>query len=93
MYIKQNIKKSLPSMLLIALVFVLSTIASLVIGIPISEITGKFNYSVIVILIVMELFTNWIVETGIMQFLATKLALFSKGGKKLCLYSKIKPYL
>ncbi|MBQ6686894.1 MAG: citrate transporter [Bacilli bacterium] len=86
MYIKQNIKNSVPSMLLIAIVFVLSTIASLVMGIPVSEITQKFNYSVIVILIIMELFTNLIVETGIMQFLATKLALVSKGGKKLCIF-------
>ncbi len=86
MNLKYNIKKSLPSMLLIAAVFVISTIASLVMKIPVSEITGNFNYSVIVILIVMELFTNLIVETGIMQSLATKLALFSKGNKKACMF-------
>ena len=86
MNLKHNIKKSLPSMLLIAAVFVVSTIASLVMKIPVSEITGNFNYSVIVILIVMELFTNLIVETGIMQFLATRLALLSKGNKKACMF-------
>lgn len=86
MDLKYNIKKSLPSMLLIAAVFVISTIASLVMKIPVSEITGNFNYSVIVILIVMELFTCLIVETGIMQFLATKLALLSKGNKKACMF-------
>lgn len=86
MNLKHNIKKSLPSMLLIAAVFVISTFASLIMGIPVSEITGNFNYSVIVILIVMELFTNLIVETGIMQFLATKLALLSKGDKKSCMF-------
>lgn len=86
MNLKHNIKKSLPSMLLIAAVFAISTIASLVMKIPVSEITGNFNYSVIVILIVMELFTNLIVETGIMQFLATKLALLSKGNKRACMF-------
>ncbi len=86
MNLKHNIKKSLPSMLLIAAVFVISTIASLVMKIPVSEITGNFNYSVIVILIIMELFTNLIVETGIMQFLATRLALLSRGNKKACMF-------
>lgn len=86
MNFKHNIKKTLPSMLLIAAVFVISTVASLLLKIPVSEITKNFNYSVIVILIVMELFTNLIVETGIMQFLATKLALFSKGNKKACMF-------
>ena len=86
MNLKYNIKKSLPSMLLIAAVFVISTLTSLIMGIPVSKITGNFNYSVIVILIVMELFTNLIVETGIMQFLATKLALLSKGNKKACMF-------
>lgn len=86
MNFKHNIKNSLPSMLLIAAVFVISTFASLIMRIPVSEITSNFNYSVIVILIVMELFTNLIVETGIMQFLATKLALLSKGNKKACMF-------
>ena len=85
MFIKENIKKSLPGVLLIAIVFFASAIISLCLGIPISTITGNFNYSVIVILITMELFTNLVVETGIMQFLATKLAVLSKGNKKICL--------
>lgn len=86
MNFKHNIKKSLPSMLLIAAMFVISTFASLIMGIPVSEITSNFNYSVIVILIIMELFTNLIVETGIMQFLATRLALLSRGNKKACMF-------
>lgn len=86
MNLKYNVKKTLPSMLLIAVVFVISTAASLFMKVRVSEITKNFNYSVIVILIVMELFTNLIVETGIMQFLATKLALISKGGKKACVF-------
>ena len=85
MFIKENIKKSLPGVLLIAIVFFASAIISLCLGIPVSTITGNFNYSVIMILITMELFTNLVVETGIMQFLATKLAVLSKGNKKICL--------
>lgn len=80
-----NVKSNLPSLLLIAIVFVVSSIFSLAIKVPISTITKDFNYSVIIILIVMELFTNLIVETGIMQFLATRLAVLSKGNKRLCM--------
>lgn len=83
---KANFVKELPSMLLIGLVFVISSIVSLVGGIPLSSITSNFNYSVIVILITMELFTNLVVETGIMQFVATKLAVTSRGNLKACLF-------
>lgn len=55
---KANFVKELPSMLLIGLVFVISSIVSLMGGIPLGRITSNFNYSVIVILITMELFTN-----------------------------------
>ena len=72
-------------MLLIAVAFFASAIMSLICGIPISRITGNFNYSVVVILITMELFTNLVVETGVMQRLATKMALLSKGRKKTCM--------
>lgn len=85
MFIKENIKKSLSGVLLISIVFFASAIISLFLDIPISNITGNFNYSVLVILITMELFTNLVVETGVMQFLATKLAILSKGNKKTCL--------
>jgi len=85
MTMKNNIMKTLPSMLLIAVIFTLSTAASLAMGIPVSRIMGSFNYSVLIILIVMELFTGIVVETGIMQYLATKLAVVSKGDKRLCM--------
>jgi len=83
---KANVMKNLPSMLLIAVVFALSAAVSLALGIPVSQIMAQFNYSVIIILIVMELFTNLVVETGIMQYLATRLAVISKGDKKLCMF-------
>lgn len=82
---QSNIKSNLPSILLIAIVFIASTVMSLLLKIPVTQIMRDFNFSVIVILIVMEMFTNLIVETGIMQFLATKLAVLSKGNKRLCM--------
>lgn len=75
----------LPSMLLIAGIFLLAAVISLSIGIPVAQVMKDYNYSVIVILIVMELFTNLVVETGIMQFLAKNLAVWSKGRKKRCI--------
>ena len=41
----------------------------------------NYSFNVLVILISMELFTNLIAETGIMQLLSVRLAAFS-GGKK-----------
>lgn len=82
---KANFSKAFPSMLLIGVIFLIASIASLVGGIPLSDITSNFNYSVIVILITMELFTNLVVETGVMQYIATKLAVSSKGNLKSCL--------
>lgn len=82
---KCNSKSNLPSMLLIAIVFIASAALSLILKIPITKVMQDFNFSVIVIVIVMEMFTNLIVETGIMQFLATKLAILSKGNKRRCI--------
>lgn len=82
-----NIRKSLPGMLLIFIIFFASTGISLALGIPLSSITREFNYSVLVIMIVMEMYTNLVAETGIMQLLATKIAVATKGNKKACLLS------
>jgi Na+/H+ antiporter NhaD/arsenite permease-like protein len=73
------------SFILIACIFVTAAILALVINIPIMEIMRRYQYNVLVILIVMELFTNLVVDTGVMQFLATKLALSSRGDKRLIL--------
>jgi Na+/H+ antiporter NhaD/arsenite permease-like protein len=54
-------------------------------NLPIADIMKNFQYNVLVILISMELFTNLIVETGIMQVIAVKLALRSNGNKKAVL--------
>lgn len=72
-------------LLLIAAMFILGSCIAVFAGIPIRNVMENYSYDVLVILIVMELFTNCIAETGIMQFLAIKIADFSQGRKRLCL--------
>jgi len=73
------------SLLLIAMMFIVGTILAVSSGIPIKGVMSNYSYDVLVILIVMELFTNLIAETGIMQLLAIKIAEMSKGRKRACL--------
>lgn len=73
------------SLLLISLMFVAGTLISLLCNIKVFDIMKNYSYNVLVILIVMELFTNLIAETGIMQLLAIKIAKLSQGKKKSCL--------
>lgn len=73
------------SLVLIATMFIIGCIVALSFGVPIKSVMGSYSYDVIVILVVMELFTNLIAETGIMQLLAIKIAELSKGKKRLCL--------
>lgn len=73
------------SLILIAIMFIAGSVLSLCFDIPIKNIMENYSYDVLVILIVMELFTNLIAETGIMQLLAIKIAELSKGQKRLCL--------
>ena len=67
-------KKILPagsiSTLVIALIFVIATAIALGSSIPVKQVMANYNYDVLVLLIIMELFTNLIVETGIMSSLA-----------------------
>ena len=73
------------SLLLIAIMFGIGSLLSISCGIPVKKVMGSYSYDVLVILIVMELFTNLIAETGIMQLLAIKMAGISKGRKRWCL--------
>lgn len=82
--ILNKIGKSAP-LILIAIMFVAGSVVALLFDIPIKNVTNNYSYDVLVILIVMELFTNLIAETGIMQLLAIKIAELSKGQKRLCL--------
>lgn len=72
-------------LLLIATMFIFGACIAMFVGIPIRNVMDSYSYDVLVILLVMELFTNCIAETGIMQFLAIKMADFSQGRKRLCL--------
>lgn len=82
--IKDKLKKS-ASLILIALMFIIGSGIALFFDIPIKSVMSNYSYDVLVILIIMELFTNLIAETGIMQLLAIKIAELSKGQKRLCL--------
>lgn len=77
--------KSNSSLLLITIMFVLGVGISLFFDVPVKKVMGNYSYDVLVILVVMELFTNLIAETGIMQLIAIKIAELSKGRKRLCL--------
>lgn len=73
------------SLILIAVMFIAGSVLSLCFDISVKNVMGSYSYDVLVILIVMELFTNLIAETGIMQLLAIKIAELAKGQKRLCL--------
>lgn len=79
-----SFKKS-ASLLLIAAMFVLGSIVALLFNVPVKSVMSNYSYDVLVILIIMELFTNLVSETGIIQLLSVKIADLSKGGKRLCL--------
>ena len=70
---------------LMAFMFIFGTVISLVAGIPIEQIKSNYSYDVLAILVFMELFTNLVAKTGIMQKAAVLLAGLSKGRKKLLL--------
>lgn len=73
------------SLILIAAMFAIGSLTALLFDIPVKSVMSNYSYDVLVILIIMELFTNLIAETGIMQLLAIKIAELSKGQKRFCL--------
>ena len=73
------------SLLLIAIMFMVGSVIAISAKVPIKQVMSSYSYDVLVILVIMELFTNLIAETGIMQLLAIKIADISKGKKRLCL--------
>ena len=73
------------SLLLVAALFGAGAAVALVGQIPVARIMDGFSYDVLVILICMELFTNLVAETGVMQLLALRIARISGGRKRACL--------
>lgn len=85
---KRNILNKLgksASLILIAAMFVFGSIVALLFHIPVKSVMSNYSYNVLVMLAVMQLFTNLIAQTGIMQHLAIKIAELSRGQKRMCL--------
>ena len=76
------------SLFLIAIMFVVGSVIAITAKVPIKLVMSGYSYDVLVIMVIMELFTNLTAETGIMQLLAIKIADISKGKKRL-LWSSI----
>lgn len=81
----RSVLKNNASFLLIAMMFIAGSVLAMSFNIPVKSVMSNYSYDVLVILVVMELFTNLWAETGIMQLLAIKIAEMSKGKKRLCL--------
>ncbi|MCL2082855.1 MAG: SLC13 family permease [Oscillospiraceae bacterium] len=81
---KQGHKKAkdAASFLLIAGVLGISVLGALAVKIPIKNVMEIFQYDVLIILITMELFTNLISGTNIMQYIAVRLAIKSNGSRR-----------
>lgn len=78
-------ENNIGSFLFITLIYVCSALIALFTNVSIKDVMNNYQYNVLIILIVMELFTNLISSTGIMEMLSIKLAILSKGNKKLIL--------
>lgn len=80
-----SVIKETGALALITLMFITGSAICFRFDIPIKIVMDNYSYDVLVILIVMELFTNLIAETGIMQLMAVRIAELSKGQKRNCL--------
>ena len=72
-------------MIIISLMFFAGAFIAYCAQIPVKQIMNHYSYDVLVILIIMELFTGLIAQTGIMQKAAVKIVALSKGKRKPCL--------
>lgn len=70
---------------LIAFIFVISICIALIYNISLDKVIKSYQFNVLIIMIVMELFTNLISCTGIMEKISLKLSYLSKGNRKRCL--------
>lgn len=82
---KEKLKENISGYVLLASIFIVSTIIALIKNISITTIMKDYQFSVLIILIVMELFTNLISSTGIIEKISLKISVLSKGNKKKCL--------
>jgi len=73
-----SVKKD-SALLLVAGIFILAIIIAIVQDVSIADVMRNYQYNILVIVIMMEFYSNLIVETGIMDSLAAKLAIKSRG--------------
>lgn len=83
--LRKKFKGDVPGYLLMASIFIISTIIALLSKISITTIMKDYQFSVLIILIVMDLFTNLISSTGVIEKISLKIAVISKGQQKKCL--------
>ncbi len=81
---KNRINK-IGGLLLITLIYVFSVSIAIIFNVSIEEVVTNYQFDVLIILITMELFTNLVSSTGIMEFLSIKISQKSKGNKKTIL--------
>lgn len=81
----KNRINNLGGLLLITLIYVLSVSIAIIFNVSIEEVLTNYQFDVLIILITMELFTNLVSSTGIMEFLSIKISKKSKGNKKTIL--------
>lgn len=82
---KLSFPAGLGAVLAMLLIFGGTTAMNVALGISVKAVLAGYSYDVLIILIVMELFTKLIAQTGIMELLATKMAALSDGRKSLCI--------
>ena len=84
----KNKFNNMKSFLLIAIIYFLSILISFLTKTSIKEVINNYQFDVIIILIMMELFTNLIASLGIMEIISIKISKISKGNKRiiLCLF-------
>lgn len=78
-------KNNIGSYLLITLIYIISIIIAFLTKVSIKEVMKNYEFNVLIILIIMELFTNLISSTGIMEKISIKMAILSKGNSKIIL--------
>lgn len=73
------------SLLIITAMFFAGILIAQIAGVPVKRIMQNYSYDVLVILIIMELFTGLVAQTGIMQKIAVFIVSRSEGMRRPCL--------
>ena len=73
------------SLLIITAMFFAGIFIAQISGVPVKRVMQNYSYDVLVILIIMELFTGLVAQTGIMQKIAVCIVSRSEGMRRPCL--------